>query len=214
VAAQPGVTPQDVGRLCLGSAVAALVLGGLVLVLAAAAVPLARLAHQSLNAATVSVPVWVEVPAAVGGFVVAWRKPGNPLGWIFLGLAALSMLTQDAAYYAVADYRLHHVGLPLGWVALLAQLGTAPGLVLFGLTFLLFPDGRPPSPRWRRVLWVYAGISLVWVAGTVVITVARSSAITRRWIPLGSCSCWVATTRPPGGGTRRSPRCSCWSRCS
>jgi N-terminal 7TM region of histidine kinase len=172
VARRAGVTPWGAGRrVRLGSTAAALALGGLVLVLAAAAVPLARLAHQSLNAATVSVPVWVEVPAAVGGFVVAWRKPGNPLGWIFLGLAALSMLSEDAAYYAVADYRLHHGGLPLGWVALLAQLGTAPGLVLFGLVFLLFPDGRPPSPRWRWVLWAYAGIGLVWIAGTVVMTV-------------------------------------------
>ena len=76
---------------------AALVLGGLVLVLAVAAVPLARLAHQSLNAATGSVPVWVEVTAAAGGFVVAWRKPGNPLGWIFLGSAAISMLSEDAS---------------------------------------------------------------------------------------------------------------------
>ena len=93
----------------------------LVLVLAVAAVPLARLAHQSLNATGASVPVWVEVPAALGGFVVAWRKPGNPLGWIFLSSAAISMLSEDAGYYAVADYRLHHGGLPLGWVALLAQ---------------------------------------------------------------------------------------------
>jgi hypothetical protein len=60
-------------------------LGGLVLVLAAAAVPLARMAHQSLNASTASAPVWVSVPFAVVGFVVAWRKPGNPLGWIILG---------------------------------------------------------------------------------------------------------------------------------
>ena len=121
MAEQAGVTPQGAGRLRLGSHVAALVLGGLVLVLAVAAVPLARLAHMSLNAATASVPVWVTAPGAVGGFVVAWRKPGNPLGWIFLALNAFSMLTEDAAYYAVADYRLHQGGLPPGWVALLVQ---------------------------------------------------------------------------------------------
>ena len=172
MAGRAGVTPPGAGgRLRLGLPVAALVLGGLALVLAVAAVPLARLAHQSLNTATGSVPVWVEVPAAVGGFVVAWRKPGNPLGWIFLGSAVISMLSEDAAYYAVVDYRLHHGGLPLGWVALLVQPGGVLGLVLLGLIFLLFPDGRPPSPRWRWVLWVYAGIGLVWITWTATITV-------------------------------------------
>jgi hypothetical protein len=43
--------------------------------------------------------------------------------------------------------------------------------VLIGLICLLFPDGRPPSPRWRWVLWVYAGISLVWITWTAAITV-------------------------------------------
>ncbi|MGH3255495.1 MAG: hypothetical protein ACRDOU_08815 [Streptosporangiaceae bacterium] len=168
---QGGVTPRGAGQLRLGAPVAALVLGGLVLILAAAAVPLARLAHQSLNASTGSTPVWVTAPAAVVGFVVAWRKPGNSLGWIILVAAALSMLTKDASYYAVADYRLHHGGLPLGGVALLAQPGSVLGLVLLGLVFLLFPDGRPPSPRWRWVLWVYAGTGLVWTTWTAAITV-------------------------------------------
>jgi N-terminal 7TM region of histidine kinase len=172
VAGRAGVTPWGAGgRLRLGLPVAALVLGGLVLVLAVAAVPLAWLAHQSLNANSGSTPVWVTVPAAVVGLVVAWRKPGNPLGWIILVAAAFSMLTKDASYYAVADYRLHHGGLPLGWVALLAQPGGVLGLVLLGLVFLLFPDGRPPSRRWRWVLWVYAGIGLVWITWTAVITV-------------------------------------------
>jgi hypothetical protein len=172
VAGLVGVTPQRAGRrVRLGSTTVAVVLGGLVLVLAVAAVPLARLAHQSLNAANGSVPVWVEAPFAVGAFVVAWRKPGNPLGWIFLTGAALSMLSTDAAYYTVADYRLHHGGLPLGWVALLAQPSGVLGLPLIGLICLLFPDGRPPSPRWRWVLWVYASIGLVWIIWTAVITV-------------------------------------------
>ena len=172
MARRAGVTPWGAGRrMRVGSTAAALVLGGLVLVLAVAAVPLARLAHQSLNAANGSVPVWVEVPLAVGAFVVAWRKPGNPLGWIFLTGSVLSMLSEDAAYYAVADYRLHHGGLPLGWVALLAQPSGVLGLVLIGLICLLFPDGRPPSPRWRWVLWAYAGIGLVWITWTAVITV-------------------------------------------
>jgi hypothetical protein len=131
VAGLAGVTPRRAGRrVRLGSTTVAVVLGGLVLVLAVAAVPLARLAHQSLNAANGSLPVWVEVPFAVGAFVVAWRKPGNPLGWIFLTVAVLSMLSTDAAYYAVADYRLHHGGLPLGWVALLARPSGVLGLPL------------------------------------------------------------------------------------
>ena len=72
-----GVTPQRAGRrVRLGSTAAAVVLGGLVLVLAVAAVPLARLAHQSLNAANGSVPVWVEVPFAVGAFVGGLAQAG------------------------------------------------------------------------------------------------------------------------------------------
>jgi hypothetical protein len=102
---------------------------------------------------------------------VAWRKPGNPLGWVILGLAAFGALSEDASFYTVADYRLRHGGLPLGWVALLAQPGWAPALVLLGLVFLLFPDGRPPSPRWRWVLWTYVGVGALWIAGAFALTV-------------------------------------------
>ena len=172
VSGQAGGPLRGAGRLRPGLRHAvALGLGGLALILVVAAEPLARLAHQSLNASTGSTPVWVTAPAAVVGFVVAWRKPGNLLGWIILVAAALSMLTKDASYYAVADYRLHHGGLPLGWAALLAQPGSVLGLVLLGLVFLLFPDGRPPSPRWRWVVWVYAGTGLVWTTWTAAITV-------------------------------------------
>ena len=47
--------------------------------------------------------------------MVASRKQRNPLGWILRGGAAFGVLSEDASFYAVADYRLHHGGLPLGW---------------------------------------------------------------------------------------------------
>ena len=158
-------------RLRLASPTTALVLGGAVLALMIADVPLAHLARQSVNASNGSVPVWFSAAFAVVGFVVAWRKPRNPLGWAILGLAAFFALSEDASFYTVADYRLRHGGLPLGWVALLAQPGWAPAIVLLGLVFLLFPDGRPPSPRWRWVLWAYLAVGILWIASAFTLTV-------------------------------------------
>jgi hypothetical protein len=167
----PVTTGVTARRFRLASPATALVLGGLVLALVIADAPLAGLAHQGLNASGASLPVWVSAAFGVVGFVVAWRKPGNPLGWVILGLAAFGALSEDASFYTVADYRLRHGGLPLGWVALLAQPGWAPALVLLGLVFLLFPDGRPPSPRWRWVLWTYVGVGALWIAGAFALTV-------------------------------------------
>jgi hypothetical protein len=155
----------------LASPRSAAVLGGLVLVLMAAEPPLAILTRQSINASQGSGPVWISAAFAVVGFVVAWRRPGNPLGWLILAGAGFSALSADGSLYVVADYRLHHGGLPFGWVALLAQPGWAPVIVLFGLGILLFPDGRLPSPRWRWLLWPYLGAAAVWAAGAVVVTV-------------------------------------------
>ena len=150
--------------------VTALVLGGLVVAAAIVDVPLARLAHQSVTASGGSLPVWISAGFGVVGFVVAWRKPRNPLGWVLLAMAVTGVLSQDASFYTLADYRLRHGGLPLGWVALLLQPGWAPSLVLLGLVFLLFPDGRPPSPRWRWVLWASVAVGALWIASAFALT--------------------------------------------
>ena len=156
----------------LASPVTALALGGAVVVLMAAEPPLASLAHQSLLSSGGSVPLPYSVIFAVLGFVVALRKPGNPLGWLILGTAGFFALSEDASFYAVADYRLHHGSLPLGWLALITQPGWAPGIASVGLIVLLFPDGRPPSPRWWWALWPYIALALLWIAGALAFTAA------------------------------------------
>ena len=146
-------------------------IGVVLLALFAAAVPLSGLARQNLNAGGGSVPVWVSAAFAAAGWVLAFRRPANPLGWIMLGSAFFFALSEDASYYTVADYGLRHGDLPLGGLALLAQPGWAPGIVLLGLLVLLFPDGRLPSSRWRWLAAAYAAVAALWMAGTVVLTV-------------------------------------------
>ena len=154
----------------LTSRAACLVIGGVLLALFAAAVPLSGLAHQNLNAGGGSVPVWVSAAFAAAGWVLAFRRPANPLGWIMLGDAFFFALSEDASYYTVADYGLRHGDLPLGGMALLAQPGWAPGIVLLGLLVLLFPDGRLPAARWRWLVGVYVTVAVVWITGAIVIT--------------------------------------------
>jgi hypothetical protein len=85
-------------RFGLTSPAACAVIGVVLLVLFIAAVPLAGLAHQNLNAASGSLPVWVTAPFAVVGWVLAWRRPANPVGWIMLGGAFFFALSEDAGY--------------------------------------------------------------------------------------------------------------------
>ena len=158
-------------RVQLASPVTALVVGALTLVLLAAEWPFASLAHVSVNA-TVGGPQWWDfTPFGVVGFVVAWRKPRNPLGWCLLGLAVAGALSDDGSLYAIAAYRVRHGALPLGWVAMLAQPSWAILVVLIGLSVLLFPDGTLPSPRLRWVLWLYLAIGLLWMVSAYAITV-------------------------------------------
>ena len=159
-------------RFRLASPAAVLVLACLVLTLGlvAAEWPLASLARLSVNATTGS-PQWWELAAfGVVGLVMAWRKPGNALGWCFVGGLVVAALSEDGSFYAIADFRLRHGTLPLGWVAMLAQPVWAIEIVLIGVAILIFPDGRPASPLLRRVLWLYLVPALVWMVSAYVLT--------------------------------------------
>src|SRR5579859_423584 len=171
-AAGPAVSGRPARRFRLASPATALVLASLTVALFAAQWPVASLAHLSVTSSTGGAQWWTFFPFGVVGFVVAWRKPRNPLGWCLLGIAAAAVLSDDGSMYAIAAYRVRHGTLPLGWVAMLAQPGWAIAIVLIGLAILIFPDGTLPASRLRWGLWLYLALGLVWMVSAYVLTVA------------------------------------------
>jgi len=91
------------------------------------------------------------------GALVASRRPENPIGWIFCAAGLVFSVGIFAESYA--KYALHASSAPLFGVQFAAWLSswTGPGLLLAAaFLFLLFPDGRLPSRRWRLVAWMAA----------------------------------------------------------
>jgi hypothetical protein len=113
----------------------------------------------------------IGVPSGAVGVVVARRQPDNPLGWLFLAIAACLVLSSVGGDYAFYVYRLGH-RLPLGAAGLVLYELWTPGLLLLGVVVLLFPDGKLPSPFWRWTLRAYLAIYAFYVVAVVVATAA------------------------------------------
>ena len=84
------------------------------------------------------------------GGLIASRRPENPYGWLWLGLGIGFALATFAPVYAA--YALVEPG-SLPAPRTLASLGVSEGYVitisLAPFLFLVFPNGRLPSQRWR-----------------------------------------------------------------
>ncbi len=173
---------------------AALALGGAALVLLAAAVPLAAVARQLTPAAFAQ--SLLMVPFAAVGTLVALRRPSNAVGWLLLLLALASMLGADAGLYAVRAYRIEHHGLPLSRLAVFVTQGWAAMLILLPVPIVLFPDGRPPSPRWRWTLYAYAAVGAAFAGG---LAYRDLGAFTDRHVVVDSSGELKALGANPGG---------------
>jgi hypothetical protein len=166
----------------------------LVLVLAVVYFWLAALAH--LTARHILVAGTLIVAFGGVGLVVAHRQPRNRLGWVLLGWLFLVGLGGIAGPYAVLDYRLGHHGLPLGPVAVVLNNSVQLlALLLAPLIILLFPDGYLPGPRWRWVVWAYAGL----VACVMAVAAANAIApVADHDIRLDSSGNLTSSGRLPG----------------
>jgi hypothetical protein len=109
------------------------------------------------NPLVLDVGYWLLfVSFATVGALVASRQPKNAIGWIFLWLGLSFSLGTASEEYAL--------------YALVTEAGSLPGsemilwltaffsgpivFALFALVFLLFPNGRLLSRRWRPVVWL------------------------------------------------------------
>jgi len=85
------------------------------------------------------------------GALIIWQRPGNALGWVPATIGLLAAWGASADTYvdqARGEGLLYLVSV---WISLWYWFPLL-GLTLV-FTPLLFPDGRPPSPRWRLVIW-------------------------------------------------------------
>ena len=140
--------PSVASRLGWTLCVSAMVLNALAIILAA----VARV-HSVVD---IVFPVAFLVLPVIGALVVA-RQPSNAIGWLFLGASLLIAIRSVCFGYAAAALT-DGPSLPGAvtaawlstWLFLPAIFGIPP------LLFLLFPNGRSLTPRWRPALWVMA----------------------------------------------------------
>jgi hypothetical protein len=122
----------------------------------------------------------IAVSFSVVGALIASQRPENPIGWIFLADGFFYGLVSAGEEYAVYALLTNPGALPLGGEASwLGQWIWAPGLGLI-LVFLplLFPDGHPPSHRWRPVGWLGGlSIGLTVVSSTILLWPKRGPAL-------------------------------------
>ncbi len=124
--------------------------------LLAAGLVLALSGGETWNSRLAVTPV--ELALAVVGALVAARS-GNRLGWLFLATAAVGGVAEFAGDYAARVPAAQLPGAPwVGWI-FPVLLGLEEPLLF--LLPLLFPDGRPPSPRWRPAVWVAMAAAVV-----------------------------------------------------
>ena len=112
------------------------------------------------------------IPAAVLyaslGVLIVRRAGGNPTGWLLLGVGLAQSAMALTSAWAILGLRQPGTLPDPRLAAALAEWCFVPVLCGSAFLFLLFPDGRLPSRRWRP----FAAVSLVLTAlaliGTLV----------------------------------------------
>ena len=120
------------------------------------------------------------VSFSVVGALIASHRPENPIGWLFLAAALFYGIEIAGEEYAIYALFTNPGSLPLGAeLAWLTEWIWAPGFgIILVFLPLLFPDGHPPSRRWRGVGWLGGlSIGLICVLTSIVLWPERGPAL-------------------------------------
>jgi len=132
------------------------------------------LAFLALNRSHTGAPVFefafraavITASCSSVGVLIASRRPAHPIGWLFGAVGLFSGVHLLCGEYAIYALAVEGGVLPGGRVAAWVIVWLwVPINALLAFVALLFPDGRPPSPRWRVLGWV---TGVVAVAGSLV----------------------------------------------
>jgi hypothetical protein len=153
--------------------VAAIVLAMLAVLILGGSQVLYALTHQNL-AENGGQDLIIFATFVTVGLVIAWHRPANPIGWIILaGVDFQGLGIAASVYITLARSPGYHLPVgPLVWLDSAWFVGISAVL----LVILLFPDGAPPSRRWRPVMWSYiamVGCYLACTYAAVIVALAE-----------------------------------------
>jgi len=115
----------------------------------------------------------VNLAVPVVGFVLASRRPANPIGWLFLTAGLVLALDAFAPQYALRALVAAPGSLPAGRA--LAWFSNCSWVIPFAMltfVFLLFPTGHLRSRRWRPAAWSVA-VAFALAAVVLLVTATR-----------------------------------------
>jgi hypothetical protein len=114
---------------------------------------------------------WIQETVAVVtfpaiGLLILLRRPQHPIGWLFCGAGLAGGLDHFGGEYAIYALQAQPDSVPGGEIsAWIVSWMWVPFNALLVYVALLFPDGRPPSRRWRPVAWL---VGIVAVSAIIV----------------------------------------------
>ncbi|HET9248425.1 MAG TPA: ATP-binding protein [Actinomycetota bacterium] len=101
------------------------------------------------------------------GALIMSRHPRHAIGWLFAAIATGFAVTAFADEFVSRGLATGSDTLlvPLAW---LNSWAFVIPLVAIPLVLLLFPDGRPPSPRWNVLVWAIVGLGAAAALGFIL----------------------------------------------